>query len=260
MKSPSRPSRNSSSVVPRSRAMVSSPPGAASHAVITTVNPTLVSARTPLIASTAPPVRRAHDLGGARTVRVLEQDDPILRRRRRLGNAQHVVQQPAEVRLVERAGIRDEIAEVTHRALAEAGETVGRPRTLPAPALAIQSGEVKWWNVSIGVSAVLVARIQHAPVVVERRSRELALLGLDARPLERAAVGAEPEPGHERDIARVAVVVIAGIARDLGVGRGRQMLDEPAVVVDVAALDLVGRGRRAPQEPAGGKLMPPRPG
>src|SRR6185312_5051403 len=198
-----------------------------------------------------PAVRRAHDLGGPGTVRVLEQDDPILRRRRRLGDAQHAVQQAAEVRLVERAGIRDEIAEVTHGVLAEAGETVGRLRTLPAPARRDPARRGEVVERQHRRQPVLVTRIQHSPVVLERGSRELALLGFDARPLERAAVGAEPESGHERDVARVAVVVIAGIARHLGVGRGRQVLHEPAVVVDVAALDLVGRGRRAPQEPAG---------
>ena len=69
------------------------------------------------------------------------------------GMPEHAVQQAAEVRLVERAGVRDEIAEVTHGALAEAGEAVGRARAPPSRRrVAIQRGEVKWWNVSIGVS------------------------------------------------------------------------------------------------------------
>ena len=50
---------------------------------------------------------------------------------------------------------------------------------------------------------------EHAPVVVERGVRELAVLGLDARPLDREPVRAEAEIGEQRDVLRVAPEVVA---------------------------------------------------
>ena len=92
---------------------------------------------------------------------------------------------------------------------------------------------------------------EHAPVVVELRVREEALLRLDARPLDREAVGVEAEARHERDVVLVAVVVIAGVAGRLGEHRRLHVLEHPEVAVDVVALDLV-RGRRdAPEKPLG---------
>ena len=100
-----------------------------------------------------------------------------------------------------------------------------------------------------GLHALLVALGEHAPVVVERGDGELAVLGLDARPLDREAVRAEAEIAHERDVVGVAVVAVGAVARRLDARRVGLVLERPPVVVPVAALDLVrGRGH-APEEP-----------
>ena len=106
-----------------------------------------------------------------------------------------------DVGLVERARPAHEVAErapsavSTKRAKRSAVSGSSQP-----PWLATQRGVVKWWKVTIGVMPLLVARRAHPAVVVERGPRELALLGLDAAPLDREAVGAEPEVGQQRDV------------------------------------------------------------
>ena len=50
------------------------------------------------------------------------------------------------------------------------------------------------------------------------------------------------------DVLGVPVVVVAGVTRGLGEQRVLGPLERPDVGVDVAALDLVTRGRRAPEE------------
>ncbi len=98
---------------------------------------------------------------------------------------------------------------------------------------------------------VLEAGADHPPVVVEGGPGEGARLGLDPGPLEREAVGVEPQVGHRGDVLGIAVVVVAGVQGRLGEQRVLGPLQGPEVGVHVAALDLVpGRGR-APQEPVG---------
>ena len=132
-------------------------------------------------------------------------------------DAEHVMQQRSQVRLVHRARVGHQIAEVPHRALAEAGEALGRAHLLPATVRRDPARRGEVVKREHRRQAVVVARVQHPPVVIERRPRELALLGLDARPLEREAIRAEPERRNECDVGRVAVVVVAGVARRLRV-------------------------------------------
>jgi hypothetical protein len=96
---------------------------------------------------------------------------------------------------------------------------------------------------------VVAARGRHPTVVVELGRREVALLRLDARPLDGEPVGVEPEAGNELDVVEVSVVVVARVARGLGEHGRLQVLEHPLVAVEVVALDLVrGRGH-APEEP-----------
>ena len=149
------------------------------------------------------------------------------------------------------------VAEVRDRALAEAGEPLGGDRIGPAAGVAGDARATgggpawreKWWNVTTGSRPALAARGDHPAVVVERGGRELALLGFDARPLEREPVRAEAEPGQQVEVGRVAPEVVAGVARHLVARGARRVLPRPPVVVPVAALDLMGRGGRAPEEP-----------
>jgi len=92
---------------------------------------------------------------------------------------------------------------------------------------------------------VLAAGGEHAPVVIERRARELALGRLDARPLDAEAEGVVPEVSLQRDVRAVAVVEVAGVARRLEARRALFVLPPPPVAVGVAAFDLVGRHRGA---------------
>ena len=96
-----------------------------------------------------------------------------------------------------------------------------------------------------GLDAVLPAAADHLAVMLDLRLVKLALLRLDARPLNGEAVGIQPGPGEEPDVLLVAVVVVAGRAAGLGEAGMRQLLLQPVVAMDVVALDLMGGGRRA---------------
>src|SRR5680860_345305 len=102
-----------------------------------------------------------------------------------------------------------------------------------------------------GGDAVLAAAGQHAPVVLELRLGELALLRLDAGPLDREPIGIEPQLGEQRYVLWIAMIVVTGIAGGLPARRAGSMLPGPPVGVGVSSLDLVGRGRGAPDEALG---------
>src|SRR6266566_7577612 len=86
---------------------------------------------------------------------------------------------------------------------------------------------------------MLVARCQHAPVMVKLGQGEFPLFRLNARPLQGEAVEGEAQLGEEADILTIAVIVVAGVARRLDIGAARRMLQQPIVVVDVATFHLV---------------------
>src|SRR6478609_6566396 len=95
---------------------------------------------------------------------------------------------------------------------------------------------------------VLMAGLQHAAVMVEFRHREVALLGLDAGPLQGEAVTREPQAGDQGNVLAVPVVVVDGVPGRFGEDRSGEPLQEPAVTVDIVSLDLVGCRGEAPQE------------
>src|SRR5690606_6125008 len=90
-----------------------------------------------------------------------------------------------------------------------------------------------------------------------RRVRRAAPGRLDARPGDREPVGLQPEPGHEVEVLLVAVVVVAGDVPGVPVPHPSRGVAvgvpdaRPAPVLPGGALDLVGRGRRAEDEPLG---------
>src|SRR5262249_34728808 len=96
--------------------------------------------------------------------------------------------------------------------------------------------------------AVLTARGAHAAVVLERRARELAVLGFDPAPLEREAIRAEAQFGAEPDVGGIAMPVVAGGAARFLTGRIDRVLPRPPVVVPVTAFHLVGGRCRTPDE------------
>ena len=154
-----------------------------------------------------------------------------------------------DVRLVDRAADRDEVADVGDRALAVAREAVDDLRRLPAADRRDPARVREVVERHDRLHALFVAFGEHPPVVVERGDRELAVLGLDPRPLDREAVGAEAVIAHERDVVGVAVVAVGAVARRLDARGVGPVLERPPVVVPVAAFDLMrGRGH-APDEP-----------
>ena len=87
----------------------------------------------------------------------------------------------------------DQIAEVLRGALAVAHEAIRRGRVLPAADGGEPARRREVLERDQRRQAVLVAAGEHAAVVIERGDRERALLRLDARPLDREAVGVEAE-------------------------------------------------------------------
>ena len=119
------------------------------------------------------------------------------------------------------------------------------------PSCISQRGIVKWTSVTSGFRPALAAAVDDPAVVVEGGAGELALLRLDPAPLEAEPVGVQPGAGHEVEVLAPAVVGVAGVAAGLGERRVLGVLQLPVVVVDVAALDLVGGGGGAPEEAVG---------
>ena len=115
---------------------------------------------------------------------------------------EHPLQQQREVRLVERRGCADEIAEVLRGALAVAHEVIAGGGVLPAAERREPAGRREVPEGHHRREPVLVARRQHAAVVVELGPRVDALLRLDARPLDREPERVEAERGGQRDVVR----------------------------------------------------------
>ena len=135
-------------------------------------------------------------------------------------------------------------------ALAVALEALDRVARQPSRrARRTSAGCVKWCRVTNASRPCSAQRAEHAPVVLERRAAELARLGLDARPLERQPVRVLAQRGEQREVLRVAVVLVDRVARGLHGRRTGRVLPGPPVVVGVAALDLVGRGGGPEEEP-----------
>ena len=77
---------------------------------------------------------------------------------------------------------------------------------------------------------------------------ELALLRLDACPLDGKAVGVQPGICQQADIFLIPIIMVAGNAARLGKACVRQLLLRPVVGMNVVALDLMGGSGRADKE------------
>src|SRR5262245_34312832 len=166
-------------------------------------------------------------------------------------HAHAVAHERDDVRLVDRAGDADLVAQPSARDVDEACEAVddgavGPPTVGRDPPRRREVVERHY-----GEQLPVATGSDHACVVVERGVRELAVLGLDARPLEREAVRAKAQLAQELEVAGIPEPVIARVARGLLALRLRRVLPRPPVVVPVAPFDLVRGRRRAPDEPLG---------
>src|SRR5271169_333765 len=99
---------------------------------------------------------------------------------------------------------------------------------------------------------VLVTACEDAAVVVEHGARELAGLRLDASPFDRETVTVEAELREHRNVVRIAMVLVASVARRLDERRAGRMLEQPEIGIDVVTLDLVSGSCSSPKK-VGGK-------
>ncbi len=91
------------------------------------------------------------------------------------------------------------------------GEAFGRRGVGPAILLSDPAGGREVVERRDRRQAVLVTGFEHPAVMVELGPGVFARLRLDAGPLEREAVGVEPETGEHLDVGSVAVIVVAGV-------------------------------------------------
>jgi len=120
--------------------------------------------------------------------------------------------------LVDRTCDADQVAKMSGRAFAIGGESLGGFRVFPSAVAGDPSRRSEMMKRHDRRYLVFVARREHAAIVIERRNRKLARLRFDSRPFNRKAVRVEAEPREHRDVFRVAMVLVARIARRLKEG------------------------------------------
>ena len=77
---------------------------------------------------------------------------------------------------------------------------------------------------------------------------ELALLRLDARPLDGKAIGVQPGVCQQLDVLFIPIIMVTGDAARLSKAGVRQLLLRPVVGMDIVTLDLMGGSGRADKE------------
>jgi hypothetical protein len=163
--------------------------------------------------------------------------------------ADHHAEQRRNGRLVERDPPRDQVAEVLGDNVGVAREALHHGRVRPAAGLAQPQRVAEVMQRHDRRDAGRGQRFEDRPVVRQSRLVEAARRRLDARPLDREAIGVQLEPLEQRQILAPASPRIARIARHMGDQAGLFRL--PPVGVAVLALRLMGGRRGAPQEPRG---------
>jgi len=156
-------------------------------------------------------------------------------------------------RLVDGDPIVGELSELRHHAVRVAREAFGRFWRAPAAGVGDPGriGEVVQRHER--PHAARPERLQDLRVVVDGVGGELAGGRLDPTPLQREAMGVLMQSPEQVEIVDEAAVVIAGRVGPIAVtDMAGNVLPGPPVVAMVAALDLVGGGRGAPEE-VGGK-------
>src|SRR6266446_6118954 len=137
----------------------------------------------------------------------------------------------AQVEFVDGAGYVHEVAQVSDGAFAIAREQSRGLARFPSAARGQPSRRGEMMQRHDRFQPVLLARGEHPPVVFELRERKLTLFGFDTRPFDREAVSVEAKFCEQRHIIRVAMVMIAGVARGFGVDSTIEMLEQPRIAV-----------------------------
>ena len=99
-----------------------------------------------------------------------------------------------------------------------------------------------------GFNAVLLAAGNDLTVMLDFSRVKLALLRLDARPLNGKAVGVQPGICQQANIFLIPIIMVAGNAARLSKACVRQLLLRPVVGMNVVALDLMGGSGRADKD------------
>ena len=166
-------------------------------------------------------------------------------------DAQHVAAPAQALRLVDGARVADHVAERASGPLAVALEQLRESRVREPAQLVDPDRQREVVEGEDRRDAVLVAGVEHPPVMVELGGRELTAGGLDACPLDAEPERVEAQPREHCDVVAIAVVEVACVARGLDAGAAVAVLPPPPVAVRVAALDLVRADRGAEQESLG---------
>ena len=163
----------------------------------------------------------------------------------------HPREQLGKVRLVEGHGQRDPVAESIHDHSGKAREECGRLRIEPSAACCEPMRRREVVEGDDGGETPRAAPVDDRFVMIESLLRELALRGLDPRPLHGEAEGVQAHSGHEVQVGLPQLPAVRRLAGSIPEGRRRDVLKEPRVAVDVVALVLVAGGRDTPEEVAG---------
>ncbi len=172
--------------------------------------------------------------------------------------AEPVAEHGVHERLVHGEPHRDPVPE---RRRDQVGVLAEAPRGLPVqPAAAVFEGlrQIPVVQRDDRVDAAVQQRVDQ-PVVERHPARvgRAGAVGLDPRPRHRQVVGVHAQPGHQRHVLAVAVVVVAGHVTGRTVGHPAGLVGErvphrdAGAVLGGGAFHLVRGGGHAPDKPLG---------
>lgn len=152
------------------------------------------------------------------------------------------------IRLIDGADDVKLTAQLLHHIADIALEIFDRAFSLPA-ALGNQpfgAGEMQQRH--NGFHTVRLAAGNDLAVMLDLGRVKLALLRLDARPLDGEAVGVQARIGQQFNVLLILIIMVAGNAARLGKAGVGQLLLRPVVGMDIVTLDLMGGSSRADKE------------
>ena len=159
------------------------------------------------------------------------------------------------LRLVEDDPVLDAVAQRADDVAGVVGKARGRVALGPAAGILERLRQVPVVQRRERADSRVQRRVGQPLVVVEPfRVRRAAPVRLDPRPGDREPVAAQVELAQQRDVFRIAMVAVAGDVAGVAVVDPARRVREPVpdgfalAVFAARALDLIGRGRGAPQE------------
>ena len=154
----------------------------------------------------------------------------------------------AHVGLIDGADIVQLTAQLLHHIADIALEVFDRGFCLPAALDNQPFGAGEMQQRHNGFHTVRLAAGNDLAVMLDLGRVKLALLRLDARPLDGEAVGVQPGICQQANIFLIPIIMVAGNAARLGKAGVGQLLLRPVVGMDIVTLDLMGGSGRADKE------------